>query len=176
MASTPPARGGYPSRWFLLLAIARPVLTVAVLVVGYYLLPSEARSGAVNVLLLVAELAVVVLLLGVQVRLILRSRHPTMQGVQALALIIALFLLAFAHGYYLLAMNARGSFSADLSKTDAVYFAMTVFATVGFGDIVPASQEARVVVTFQMVGNLLILGLVLKVIVSAVDRVRQREH
>jgi hypothetical protein len=34
-----------------------------------------------------------------------------------------------------------------LTRTDSLYFTVTVFATAGFGDISPASQVARLVVT-----------------------------
>ena len=62
-----------------------------------------------------------------------------------------------------------------MSRTDAVYFSVTVFATVGFGDISPVSDAARVVVTFQMIADLLVLGLVLQAVLDAVSRGRARQ-
>ncbi|HEX8867629.1 MAG TPA: potassium channel family protein, partial [Lentzea sp.] len=105
-----------------------------------------------------------------QVRAIARSARPMWQGVQALALVIPLFLLMFANACFLLARHQPGSFNVGLSRTDALYFVVTVFATVGFGDIVPVSQLARVVVTAQMIGDLLVLGVALKVVLLAVRR------
>src|SRR5438094_848942 len=49
-----------------------------------------------------------------------------------------------------------------------------VFATVGFGDISPVSDVARVLVTVQMVGDLVVIGLVLRLFLTAVDRGRRR--
>jgi voltage-gated potassium channel len=50
-----------------------------------------------------------------------------------------------------------------------------VFATVGFGDITPVSTPMRMVVTVQMLLNLVILGVVIKLIASAAQRgMRQR--
>lgn len=46
-----------------------------------------------------------------------------------------------------------------LTRTDSLYFTVTVFATVGFGDISPASQAARLAVTAQMILNLIVVGL-----------------
>ena len=43
----------------------------------------------------------------------------------------------------------------------------------GFGDITAKSQAARLVVTGQMIDDLVILGLAIKVIVGAVSRRRQ---
>jgi len=55
-----------------------------------------------------------------------------------------------------------------------MYFSTTVFTTVGFGDITAKSQAARVVVTMQMFLDLVILGLVARLIVNAVKMGKQR--
>jgi hypothetical protein len=60
------------------------------------------------------------------------------------------------------------AFSEPLSRTDALYFTITVFSTVGFGDIVPVTDGARVATMVQMVGDLLVVGLVLRVMLGAV--------
>ena len=61
-----------------------------------------------------------------------------------------------------------------LTRTDMLYFAVTVFSTVGFGDITAASQFARLVVTGQMVLDLLVLGLLVRAFVGAVQLARQQ--
>jgi Ion channel len=52
-------------------------------------------------------------------------------------------------------------------------FAVTVFSTVGFGDITAKTEAARLVVTGQMIADLVILGLAVKIILGAVSRRRQ---
>ena len=154
-------------------AVARPVLSVAALVTLYYLLPMDRPAGAGALAFLIGGLAAVIGVVVWQIRAILRSARPVAQGVQALALAIPLFLLVFASAYHLLATDVPGSFNLPLSRTDALYFTVTVFATVGFGDIVAVSQQARIAVTVQMVGDLLVLGVVLRVLLGAVQRRRQ---
>jgi hypothetical protein len=61
-----------------------------------------------------------------------------------------------------------------MTRTNALYFTVTVFATVGFGDITAKTEAARLVVTGQMLIDLIILGLGARVIVGAVTRGRQR--
>ena len=56
-----------------------------------------------------------------------------------------------------------------MDKIDAMYFTVTVFSTVGFGDITAKSDLARTLVTVQMLVNLVVIGLVAKVIFGAVD-------
>ncbi|MFM9500239.1 potassium channel family protein, partial [Streptomyces galilaeus] len=51
-----------------------------------------------------------------------------------------------------------GSFSEAISRTDVLYFTMTVFSTVGFGDISPRSETARLLVTGQVTASLLLIA------------------
>jgi len=67
-----------------------------------------------------------------------------------------------------------GAFSEPLSRTDALYFTITVFSTVGFGDITPKTDLARVATMVQMLTDLLVVGLVLHLIVGAVKAGLQR--
>ncbi|MEU6644710.1 potassium channel family protein [Saccharomonospora sp. NPDC046836] len=161
-------------RRVVLLAVIRPLVTVAVLVVVYYVIPVGQRLDGTAVTVLVLGLLVVVAVVAWEIRLILRSPFPTLQGIQALALVVAMFLLVYASAYSIVAAAQPGSFNTGLTRTDALYFVVTVFSTVGFGDIVPVTQTARVVVMTQMIGNLLILGVVLRVILTAVQRGQQR--
>ena len=85
-------------------------------------------------------------------------------------------LLLFAAGYCLMSYASPGAFTEPMDRTDAIYFTVTVFATVGFGDIAPVTTSARVVVTLQMVGDLLVLGVLLQAIVGAVKLGRARRR
>jgi predicted secreted protein len=152
------------------------MVAATVLVVLYFTLPLRLMNSVpVGVSLVVSLL----ILLGVsiwQVRAITRAAHPGVRGVVALAFIAPLFLLLFAASYFLLAQDDPANFSTHtLTRTDALYFTVTVFATVGFGDISPASQIARRLVTAQMILDLLVLGLGIRVFVGAVQRGRQRQ-
>jgi voltage-gated potassium channel len=119
-------------------------------------------------------------LLGVgiwQVRAITRATHPGVRAIEALASTVPLILLLFAATYYLMARDGPAKFSTGaLTRTDALYFTVTTFATVGYGDISPASQSARLVVTTQMILDLLVLGLGIRVFASAVQRGRQQQE
>ena len=52
-----------------------------------------------------------------------------------------------------MAALSAGNFSQPLNHTDALYFTVTVFATVGFGDITATTEAARLVVTGQMIAR-----------------------
>jgi hypothetical protein len=69
------------------------------------------------------------------------------------------FLLLFASTYVVMAAISASNFSAPMTHTNGLYFTVTVFATVGFGDITAKTEAARLVVTVQMMIDLVILGL-----------------
>ena len=54
-----------------------------------------------------------------------------------------------------------------MTRFDALYFTMTTFAPVGFGDITPVSVPARFVTLLQMIGGLILVGVVARVLISA---------
>jgi hypothetical protein len=103
------------------------------------------------------------------VRTIVRSPHPRLKAVEALAATLALFLVLFAGAYYLLDRSSAGSFSEPLTRTDALYFTLTTFSTVGYGDITARSQSGRVLTMAQMAGGLLLVGVAARVLASAVQ-------
>ena len=109
-----------------------------------------------------------------QLRAIAQSNNPGLRALEGLFLAIPLFLLLFAAAYYLMGRADASDFTAPLSRTDALYFTVTIFSTVGFGDISAKAEAARLVVTAQMFLDLVILGLGVRIILSAVQRGRER--
>ncbi|MGI5526363.1 potassium channel family protein [Streptomyces syringium] len=153
----------------------RSAAAVTLLVVLYYLVPLDRPPGAWAALALAAGLSLFLALVVHQVRAITRSPYPRLRALEALVTAVPLLLLLFAAAYVLIEHGHHGSFSEALSRTDALYFTVTVFATVGFGDIVPVSKSARVVTTVQMLFDVVALGLLAKSILGAAEAgVRRR--
>ena len=166
-------QAGVPRR-LVVRAVLRAVLTSTVLVVLYFTLPITGSLNGSAALILVVGLLVFAGVVSWQVRAVLGSQYPGLRAVEALAAAIPLFLIVFAAAYVMLANAQPQAFSEPLSRTDALYFAITVFSSVGFGDIVPVTDGARVATMVQMVGDLLVVGLVLRVMVGAVKAGRER--
>jgi voltage-gated potassium channel len=163
-------------RRLLSLALLRALLTAIILVALYYLLPVDEELRLSSVLRMVVGLALFVAVLIWQIRKVVTSRHPGIRAIEALAVTVPLFLLLFAATYFLMSVHGSGTFSQDdLTRTDTLYFAVTIFSTVGFGDISATSQSARLVVTFQMLLDLVILGVGINAFVSAARLGRKRQ-
>jgi voltage-gated potassium channel len=154
-------------------AALRAVASTGTLVAAYYLLPLDRLSGNAAAVILAAGLVALTVLVAFQARSIVRSPFPGLRAVEAIAVSVPLFLLLFAGTYVVMARLRAGDFSEPLTRTDALYFTVTTFATVGFGDITPRTQLARLVVTGQIVADLVIIGLGIRVISGAVSRGRQ---
>ncbi|MEU2064092.1 potassium channel family protein [Streptomyces sp. NPDC013455] len=171
-----PLRRLRPRHWAAVVAVARAVLITVGLVAAYYLLPLDERGTVGASALLVCGLLAVLLVFGWEVRVIARSPHPRLRAVEALAATLALFLILFAGAYHLLDRTAPGSFSEPLTRTDALYFTLTTFSTVGYGDITARSQTGRVLVMLQMAGGLLLVGVAARVLASAVQAGLRRQR
>jgi voltage-gated potassium channel len=172
-----PEEGGvglFPTRRTLVRALVRPFLTVVAVLVLYYLLPLNRGVGWATVGWLLGGLVVIALLAAWQVRSVLRSPLPTLRALETLAFTVPVFLVLFASVYVLLDAGRPGQFNEPLSRTDALYFVVVVFSTVGFGDITPVSEVARVLTMLQIVCDLLLLGVLLRAMVVAVQHSRGR--
>jgi voltage-gated potassium channel len=177
--STGPAPGiqgeTRPSVRAMMLSGLRALGNTAVLVAIYYLLPLDHTRTWIAAITLIIGLVAFIALVAFQVRWIIGSRFPGLRAVESLATSLPLFLLLFSATYVVLAAVSVTNFGEKLTHTDALYFTVTMFTTVGFGDITAKSEGARLLVTGQMVTDLIILGIGAKIILGAVTRGRQRK-
>ena len=152
----------------------RGILNAAALVALYYLLPLDQPLNGNTLTRLIIGLFVFAGITVWQIRTIVGSRYPAIRAFEALGLIVPFYVVLFASTYFLMEHASPANFSQPLTRTDALYFTVTVFATVGFGDITAKSQSARVVVTVQMLVNLVLLGAGARILLGAVSRGQQR--
>ncbi|MFD8231592.1 potassium channel family protein [Streptomyces sp. NPDC059696] len=156
-------------------ALVRAVLVAAGLVTVYYVMPLDGRGTTRDSLLLACGLLLVVVVFWWQVRAIVSSPHPRLKAIETLAVTLALFLLLFAGTYFLVERTTPGSFSEPLTKTDSLYFTLTTFTTVGYGDITARSQTGRVLTMIQMVGGLMLVGVAARILAGAVEAGLRRQ-
>jgi hypothetical protein len=151
--------------------IAKAILTASVvstlIVLVYFGFPLTRTSPERSVILFVVSLMLVGIVWIAQILATLQSPYPSLRAMESLGTSVPLYLVTFAATHYLIEYRHTGSYSQPMTRLDALYFATTVFTTVGFGDITPISERARVVTLLQMVGNLILIGLVARILLSA---------
>jgi voltage-gated potassium channel len=133
--------------------IVRAVVSVALLLSIYYVFPIEHRAHQSVALRLSVALAIFAVVLAIEVRFIAIHDHPMLRAGVAMATIIPLFLVMFSWIYLTMSASNPTAFGGQLNRTSALYFTVTVFSTVGFGDITPKTDMARIVAMVQMLAD-----------------------
>lgn len=96
-----------------------------------------------------------------------KSRNPFVEGSILVVIMAALIILVYSWLYVAISGVHPDSFTEHLNKSTAVYFTVTVLATVGFGDITPTTDTARLVVTSQMLLGFTVITLAIRIITSS---------
>lgn len=155
--------------------ILRLIVTSALMTACYFLVPLRAGGISHDGRWLVLFLALIVGLLVGAVTLIRRSQFVVARSLEALVVTVIVYLLLYARFYASAASADPAAFSQPLDLIDALYFTVTTFATVGYGDIHPVSSSVRLMVTVQMLLNLALLGGGVRLILTAGRRTME-EH
>ena len=157
----------------VLSSLLRVCVVTTTLFLLYALAPLGRRPDGTIAVQLAGSMIIFIVVMTLQILAVMRSPYPGLRAAEVVAVSIPFFMLLFAATYFVMGGAAPASFTERLTRIDAFYFAVTVFATVGFGDIVPNTETARLVVTVQMLADLLLIGFVAKVLIGIVQQRRQ---
>jgi len=143
---------------------------------AYFILPLDGRLGEVLAagLVLVAAVALVPLAIR-RAREVLVADQPMLVAAQSLTSALTLMIVAFSAAYYVLGTKYPSQVPGVHTKIDGLYFSVTILSTVGFGDITATGQGARVLVTVNMIVNLVLVGLSVRVVSWALSQREGKE-
>ena len=88
----------------------------------------------------------------------------------SMATLLPLIIVIFAWLYFIMSNSDHSMFNVVLSKTDSLYFTVTVLSTVGFGDITAQTETSRLVVTVQMITNLIVVAVLFRALFDFASR------
>jgi hypothetical protein len=142
-------------------------LSWAVVLGAFFLVPIGHESSVRAVLRLGADIALIGGLIAWQIRRISVAELPELRAAEALGIIIVVFLVAFSAIYVSLSHENPSMFTERLDQARGLYFTISVFSTVGFGDITPHTNEARMIVSAQMLLDLALIGAGVRLILNA---------
>lgn len=153
-------------------AIGWAVARIVVLAVGllglYFWLPFDRASVTETGFTVGAALAVLVVVNVYELRAVASAELPLLRATEALVVSGLVLLVMFAAIYVSMSGRDAAAFSETLDHVDSLYFTLTTLTTIGFGDIAPVTSRARVVVMVQMVVNVIVLGVFVKLVTSTV--------
>lgn len=162
--------------WHLIARLVlRLILGVGVVLGAYALIPLGQDgwwSAALPSLIIGTAIFSFVFIRGL--RGIVSAEHPAIRAVEALTMTLLVVIVIFATLAVEIEAQSPGSYSEPLTKLDGIYFSVTTLATVGYGDITPVTQYARGVGIAQMLANLAVLGLAVRLLTSALNRSQAR--
>ena len=148
-------------------SLMRSIGTVVVLAIAYAVVPFDHASDVHLWAWVLSAIVLITVALVFEIRMILSARFPGMKAIEALIMLIALIVFVFSATYVSLSQSAPGTFSEPINKFGGIYFTVTVLSTVGFGDITARTNGARMVVVFQMLFDIVLIGAVVRLLFSA---------
>lgn len=166
-APAPLAASKRVRRRLLAQAIVRIVAVSVFSILAYFAAPVGQDADAIGITVLILGGIGFVASLIYQVRRIVDSPAPQLRAAEALATTLVLVIVVFAFIYVCMSATDGPSFSEPITKVNGLYFTVTVLATVGFGDITATTDASRLTVTGQMLVNLIIVGVVVKILLGA---------
>ena len=113
---------------------------------------------------------VLMICIGIILSVVFRAKRITVDGI--FAAFVAYLLLAFAFGliYNFMIIRSPESFKGALSTNnpfgDVIYFSLVTIATLGYGDIVPATNAARTIATIEAVIGQFYVAVIVAVLVG----------
>ena len=156
--------------------IGLAAICATAMLVLYYVAPLLPRPGGAVWWRLLIGAAIFTAVLVHELNSILRHGHPMRRAVVALAVLVPLFVVMFAVMYLTMSRSDPSAFGGTLTRTQALYFTITVLSTVGFGDISPKTDPARIVTSIQMVADLVLLAVIVKLIFGVASRATAHQH
>ena len=131
---------------------------VVAMVTAFFLLPLDGlgpRRPALSWTLFILALVLVAILLLRQVVHVMLGL-PNIRPGLVIPLLMTLSILVFASTYLSLAQLPGELVGLD-TRLDALYFTLVTLATIGYGDITPHGQTARLVAILQIVYSFIFL-------------------
>jgi uncharacterized membrane protein (DUF373 family) len=143
----------------------------------YALVPVAGRTGPIGFARLAVGLLVFLAVITWQLRSVITAEYPGLRAAEALAIAFVLLVLGFAFTYLSMSHGDHGSFNEHLDRIGALYFALSVITTVGFGDIAARTHAARIVVMAQFIFDLALIFGVVRLFIGVAERAQlQREE
>lgn len=150
---------------------ARLIAGVVVIIAMMLLVPEKPEPTlAVPILIAAGATTAYLWFFARQLKSVYKARYPMLRAMEALILVAVMFLAIFAVVYVMISATNPDAFTEHLDAFTSYYFALTVLATVGFGDITPATTVARSATMVQMAVDIAFIAVLVRVMGGAAKK------
>ena len=154
----------------VLRTLLRVAATMTAVFVAYALVPGTRATTPATALFFVVALGAFCAFIRFEIRSVLRAAHPALRAIEVIFVIFPIFVVAFSIIYLKMSQTSHQSFNQPLDHVSSLYFTVVSFGTVGFGDIVPKTDAARLVVMIQIIFDLIFIGFVAHALFGVVQQ------
>lgn len=151
------------------MVVGRVTIGWVLFIILYTLMPIGKNSISPG-LFIIGMIIVFAGMITFALRRVAKAEMPQVRAAEVALMSVGFYLFAFAALYLSLSDANQSNFNTVLNQVNAFYFTVTVFTTVGFGDIAPTSSLAQLIVSWQMLLNLLFLYVGVRVILTVGKR------
>lgn len=152
-----------PPRRKRIFAVLEHLLTLAVAIGAFYLVPVTGRWWDFSTIMFWVVIGALIALVAKQ--LVKQAKAGSDPSVRMRTLLFLLYpiIAVFALIYYALQVHSPDEFVGITSRTDSLYFTVVTLGTVGYGDVHPVGQAAKWITMGQIVFDLVVIGLLLSI-------------
>jgi voltage-gated potassium channel len=152
--------------------LIRSVAILGAALLFYYFVPlRDERSNLGQAAGFLVGLGVLVFLVTLQVRHQLRAPDNEVVRLYSLLAMLYVVVVFFSLAYLQIERLSPGQFVDLQTRTDALYFTVATLGTVGYGDVHPVGQTARIFATAQIGFDLVFVAALISVFTNRVGRV-----
>jgi hypothetical protein len=151
-----------------LVSVLEHLLVLAIAVANYYLVPVTGQFGDLSGVLFVVVLIVLIALVGAQIVRQARAGSDPSVRIRSLLVLLYPIIVVFALSYYVMQVRDPQQFANLTSRTDSLYYTVVTLGTVGYGDVHPVGELAKIVTMVQIVFDLVVIGLLLSIAAARV--------
>jgi voltage-gated potassium channel len=155
--------------------LLRNAITAVALLGLYFVIPVPGDRGTELGITVLVGLVGLPVLAYIFLTIAERARRSPDDHIRLEALVaVSYVFVVFTSLIYVALASYKGQFVGINNRMDALYFTMSTIATVGFGDVHATGTVSRAVVTVQIAADLVIVGLVARIILPSVVSGRDR--
>ena len=108
-----------------------------------------------------------ILVIALLIKRILRADVPQLRAAETLVISLVLFICFYASVYLEISNHDLQTFNVVLTHSSALYFTIVTFGTVGYGDISAHSDLARLLVSAQIIIDVLFIAALARLVIFA---------